>query len=101
DPFAFTAEPDPPAVVEATAADPRWRATFRTDDLDVRRVERRLTLHDAAFDVSLRIGFRVPLDEIDALDDDAELAGQYAQNAPALAAVPSGEDEHVVVLSNR
>src|SRR5262249_30771441 len=69
--------------------------------LDVRRMQRRLALDDAALDVLARVRPRVALDHVHALDDEPVLVGEDFQHATALPPVLAGRHEHVVVLANR
>src|SRR5439155_14835786 len=87
DPLAFAADADLSAVAEDLVADARLRAAFGAHELNVRGVQRRLALDDAALDVLARVGPRVPLDHVDALDDQAVLPGgsrKHLQDAAAL-----------------
>ena len=75
------------------------------DQLHVRRVQRRLALDDPALDPLARVRLGVPLDQVDALDDEARRAAllrrQHLQDPAALAAVLPRDHQHVVVLPQR
>ena len=64
-------------------------------------MHRRFALHDAALDVLVRVGLRVPLDHVHPFDDQAVSLRHDLQHAATLAAVLAGDDQHVVVLAQR
>src|SRR5690242_18898436 len=84
------------AIIEEAIADPRRLLRFRIDMGDVRDVDRRLALDDAARLAGPRR--RVALHHIDALHDDAVLRTLHAQHLAALALVAAGQDDHLVAL---
>jgi hypothetical protein len=63
---------------------------------DVRDVNCRLTLHDAARLAGPRL--RMPLHHVDALNDDAIVCAHDTQHFAALALVFSGQDDDLVAL---
>ena len=82
-------------------ADARLRAALGAQQLDVRRMQRRFPLDDAALDIALRIRLRVALDHVHAFHDEPVLRSHHFQHAPLLAAVLARDDEDVVVLPKR
>src|ERR1051325_226995 len=86
------------AFVGAMHAGARRLIAARTNDLQVRQTDRRFLLQDSAGHVLLRIGARVLLGQVDALDDRGALGRHHPQHAGLLAAVLAGEDAHRVAL---
>ena len=80
------------------AADAGPLAALPAHDLDVAGVDGRLALGDAALDVALRVGPRVPLDEAHSLHDHPVLLGQDLEDLALLAGVAAGDHQHGVVL---
>src|SRR5690348_1754306 len=85
-----------PAVLENAIADPGRLLGLRIDMGDVRDMDRRLFLDDAAGLAGPRA--RVPLHHVDALHDDALIGAPDAQNLAALAFVAAGQDHDLVAL---
>src|SRR5690606_19395972 len=71
-------------------------AVLGVGDRDVRQVQRRFLLHDTAG--IARLGSGVPLDEVNALNDDAALLGENLRNRPGLALVTPGQNDDVVAF---
>src|SRR5690242_14184843 len=84
------------AVIEEAIANPRRLLRFRIDMRDVRDMDRRLALDDAAR--LARPRRRVALHHVDALHDDAVVGAHDAQHFAALALVPTAEDDDLVAL---
>src|SRR5262245_60994146 len=84
------------SALEYLEADSRRLAGFRVDVSDVRDVERRLLLDDAA-GIAGR-GPRMPLDHVDALHQDARLVAQDPQHLAGLALLLAGADDHLVAF---
>src|SRR5215471_4811466 len=63
---------------------------------DVGNVKRRLLVDDAAGIRRRRP--RVPLDDVDALHEDARLLAQHAEDLAGLALLLAGDDDHLVAL---
>src|SRR5579864_5794346 len=79
------------AVLEEFVADPRRLVRFRIEMGDIRDMDRRLLLDDAA-----RLaggGTRMALDHVHALDEHAVLVAQHAQHLAAPALVTAGDDD--------
>src|SRR5262249_38301055 len=95
------ADPDLAAVAKNPVPYARLRAALWTYQLNVRRVQRRLPLDDAALDVPARIRPRMALDHVDTFNDQPVSIRKNFQNAAALAAVFAGDDQHVIVPANR
>src|SRR6185437_667934 len=84
------------AVIEEAIADPRRLLRFRIDMGDVRDVNRRFALDDAAG--LTRPGRRVAFHHVDALYDNAIIRAHNAQHLAAFALVATGENDHLVAL---
>src|SRR6185312_4337788 len=84
------------AVIEEAIADAGRLLRFRIDMGDVRDVDRRLALDDAAR--LARPRRRMALHHVDTLHADAVLRAHDAQHLAALAFVPTGQDDHLVAL---
>ena len=97
----LTMDADPRLVVEGLVPDPGQLAAVRIHQHDVRGVNGRLALDDAALDLLLRVGLGVALDQVDALDHHPALVRQHAQHAAALAAIAPGDHLDFVVLADR
>src|SRR5215470_13699003 len=73
-------------------------AALAADHHHVAGVDGRLALGDAALDVALGVGPRVPAHEPHSLHDHAVLVAQDLQHLALLAGVAAGDHLHVVVL---
>src|SRR5579875_2110915 len=84
------------AIRERLVADPGRLVGLWIDMGDVRYVDRRFLLDDAAGLAGAGRG--VPLHHVHALDDDAILLAQHAQDLAAPALVAAGDDDDLVAL---
>ena len=78
----------------------RRLAAVRAQEHDVRHINGRFAFEDARLHAAPRVRLGVALDDVDAFDDHLALARQHFDDAPRLAAVFAGDDDHAVVLSH-
>src|SRR5579862_8287363 len=84
------------AILENAITDPRRLLRFRVEMGDVRHVDRRLFLDDAA---GLAGPWRrVALHHVDALHEDAAVSALHAQHLAALALVAAAQHHDLVAL---
>src|SRR5712691_4594572 len=83
-------------VARPAVTDPRRLVTARADRKDIRKVDRRLLLDDAPRLLHAP-RLRVPLDQVDPLDDDPVPLGEHAQHLAGLAALFASDDHDGVV----
>src|SRR5579862_5080838 len=84
------------AVIEDAIANPCRLLRFGVDMGDIRDVNRRFLLDDAAGLAGTRL--RVALHHVDALDEHALVGTQHAQDLAALALVAAADHDDLVAL---
>jgi len=95
---ALLACPHTPAIGQNFVCDARVLFAVLANNGDIRDVNRRFFLDDAAFDIALRIRTRVPLDHLNAFDHDLLVFRYHDENAAGFSAILSAEDEDFVIL---
>jgi len=78
----------------------RMLSAVLAHDRDIRNIDRRFFLHDAALDVALGICPRVALDHLNAFDHDLSVRGHDDQNSAGFASVFAAENVNLVVFLN-
>src|SRR5215471_5692272 len=86
------------ALSVSSPADPRARVAVRVHEHHVGDVDRGLLLGDPSRDVLGRVGPHVPLDHVDALDDDAARSREDLDDLALTAAVLARDHDDLVVL---
>src|SRR5262245_25288302 len=95
---ALLACPRTASITQNLIGQPRVLFAVLANDGDIRDMDWRFLLHNAAFDVALRVRARVTLDHLNAFDHDILVLRQNDEHAACLAAVLSAQDENFVIL---
>ncbi len=78
--------------------DPGRLATLPANHHQIREVYGRLLLHNAPFDISLRIGAGMPTQHIDVLHHSPVTPRVEAQDLTPLSAVSPRQDQHLIIF---